>query len=61
VVEGVSVWRELQVPYVCERYIGFSVPRDREVWAVSFDGIHRLYLASSVTITNLYVLERETG
>lgn len=49
--EGARVWRELKVPYVCERYIGFSVPRGREFWAVSYEGIHRLRIDSDGIVT----------
>jgi hypothetical protein len=52
-VEGVSVaelWRQLPVPGICERMIGFSVPQDDTVLVVSYEGMHLVRLDPPVTV-----------
>jgi hypothetical protein len=44
------MWRELKVPKICERLIGFSVPRDNEVLVISYEGTHLLRLGPTITV-----------
>ena len=43
-------WRPLDIPYICERMIGFSVPHDDTVLVVSYEGMHLIRLAEPATI-----------
>jgi hypothetical protein len=45
-----AAWRELKVPTDWERLIGFSVPQDGTVLAVSNEGMHLLHLGPPVTV-----------
>lgn len=45
-----AAWRQLPVPEICERMIGFSVPQDDTVLVVSYEGRHLVRLASPVTV-----------
>jgi hypothetical protein len=44
------VWRQLLVPGICERMLGFSVPQDDTVLVVSYEGTHLVRLGSPVTV-----------
>lgn len=43
-------WRQLPVPEICERMIGFSLPREGEVLVVSYEGMHVVRLGPPVTV-----------
>jgi hypothetical protein len=43
-------WRQLAVPNICERMIGFSVPQDDTVLVVSYEGTHLVRLDSPITV-----------
>jgi len=43
-------WRQLLVPEICERMIGFSVPQDDTVLVVSYEGMHLIRLQTAVTV-----------
>ncbi len=45
-----EAWRQLPVPEICERMIGFSVPQDAMVLVVSYEGMHLLRLGPPVTV-----------
>jgi hypothetical protein len=44
------MWRELKVPYLCERAIGFSAPVGDEFWVISYEGLHRVRLNQPVQV-----------
>jgi hypothetical protein len=51
--EGVKVaeaWRQLSVPDICERMIGFSVPQDDTVLVISYQGMHLVRLGHPVSV-----------
>lgn len=43
-------WRRIPVPGICERMIGFSVPRDGTVLVVSYEGTHLLRLGPPASV-----------
>jgi hypothetical protein len=43
-------WRQVEVPGICERMIGFSIPQDDKVLVVSYEGTHLLHLTNPVTV-----------
>lgn len=43
-------WRQLPMPNICERMIGFSVPLDDMVLVVSYEGMHVLRLGSPLAV-----------
>ena len=45
-----SGWQRVPTPRICERLIGFSVPRDGEVLAVSYEAVHLLRMGSAITV-----------
>jgi hypothetical protein len=45
-----SEWERLQVPPICERMLGFSVPQDDTVLVISYEGMHLVRLSSEVTV-----------
>lgn len=45
-----EAWRELPVPGICERMIGFSVPQDDTVLIVSYEGTHLIRLGDPITV-----------
>ena len=44
------MWRQRRVPYLCERLIGFSVPRDGHVLVISYEGVHTVWLGSEIRV-----------
>ena len=44
------MWRPIPLPYVCERVIGYSIPRGDEFWVMSYEGLHRIVLAPAVSV-----------
>ncbi len=46
----IEKWRPLSFPYICERMLGFSIPRDDTVLIVSYEGTHLVRLAPEVTV-----------
>lgn len=46
----VEAWRQLPVPEICERMIGFSVPQDDTVLVVSYQGMHLVRVGTPVTV-----------
>lgn len=38
------MWIELKLPQICRRVLGFSVPVAGDVWIMSNEGLHLLYL-----------------
>ena len=46
-----ALWHQLEVPYICERMIGFSVPQDRKVLVVSYEGMHIVNLSKPITVS----------
>jgi hypothetical protein len=45
-----EMWRQLSVPGICERMIGFSVPQDDTVLVVSYEGMHLVRLGPPITV-----------
>jgi hypothetical protein len=45
-----SRWQLKQVPPICERLIGFSIPDNGEFLVISYEGTHVLRLGTSVTV-----------
>ena len=45
-----EVWRQLRVPDICERMMGFSVPQDHTVLVISYQGMHLVRLGHPVTV-----------
>lgn len=45
-----STWHRLSVPPICERMIGFSIPKEGEVLVVSYEGTHLIRLGPEVTV-----------
>jgi hypothetical protein len=45
-----EAWRQLPVPEICERMIGFSVPQDDIVLVVSYEGMHLVRIGSPVSV-----------
>ena len=43
-------WRQISVPPICERAIGFSVPSENKVLVISYEGTHLLNLGASITV-----------
>lgn len=37
-------WKEIKLPYICERLIAFAVASDEEVFVVSYEGAHHIEL-----------------
>ncbi len=46
----VADWRQLAIPRICERVIGFSVPQDDTVLVISYEGMHLIRLSPQVTV-----------
>lgn len=38
------MWKPIQLPYIFERMIAFSIPAADVVWILSYEGLHRLTL-----------------
>lgn len=45
-----AAWRRLSVPDICERMIGFSIPKDDTVLVVSYEGMHLVRLGHPITV-----------
>lgn len=45
-----EAWRQLPMPGICERMIGFSVPQDDTVLVVSYERTHLVRLGHPVTV-----------
>ena len=46
----ISQWRQVAVPPICERMIGFSVPQDNVILVVSYEGMHLVRLTEPATV-----------
>jgi len=46
-----AVWHQLPVPDICERMVGFSVPQDRQVLVISYEGMHIVNLSEPISVT----------
>jgi hypothetical protein len=61
------MWHPIAVPAFCERLLGFSVPRDRTVLVISYEGVHMLRLGESIGVSTDHrfveydVYDPETG
>jgi hypothetical protein len=45
-----ELWRQLSVPDICERMIGFSVPQNDTVLVISYQGMHLVRLGRPITV-----------
>lgn len=45
-----ETWRQIPVPNICERMIGFSVPQDDAVLVISYEGMHIVRLKPPITV-----------
>jgi hypothetical protein len=43
-------WESIPLPWICERALAFSVPRDDNILIVSSEGMHLLHIGKSVTV-----------
>lgn len=48
-----SDWKNMEVPRICDRLIGFSIPDEHgELLVVSYEGMHMLKLGEEITVTH---------
>ncbi|SHI80956.1 hypothetical protein SAMN02745181_0944 [Rubritalea squalenifaciens DSM 18772] len=48
-----SDWKHVEVPRICERLIGFSVPDEHgELLVISYEGMHLLKLGEEIKVTH---------
>jgi hypothetical protein len=53
-----SEWQQVDVPAICERMIGFSIPNDGVILVVSYEGMHLVNVAAPVSVeTDVEFLE----
>ena len=45
-----SNWKLRDVPPICERMIGFSVPLNGRILVVSYEGTHTIHLSTEITV-----------
>lgn len=45
-----ATWKKVQVPPICERAIGFSVPAGDEFIVISYEGLHRVCLGPPIVV-----------
>jgi len=45
-----SQWCQLEVPRICERMIGFSVPQGDVVLVISYEGMHLVHLNNPIKV-----------
>lgn len=45
-----SKWQTRKAPPICERMIGFSVPKANEILVISYEGMHLLHLGNEITL-----------
>ena len=46
----VAMWHRRNTPPICERLIGFSVPKDDRILVVSYEGVHIIHLGPQIRI-----------
>ena len=44
------MFRELEVPEICERLLGSSVPQEDRVLVISYEGTHVVHLGATITV-----------
>lgn len=44
------MWVRIDLPFICERMIAFSIPDDGEMWVLSYEGLHRIKLSPVVSV-----------
>ena len=49
-----SEWQLRDVPRICERMIGFSIPNQNEILVISYEGTHLLHLDGEITVESDY-------
>lgn len=47
-------WKQLTVPPICERLIGFSVPVNNKILVISYEGTHLINLNNNITVKHDY-------
>ena len=45
-----SDWKEVKMPPICERQIGFSIPEDNQFLVVSYEGTHLVTLGDEISV-----------
>ena len=45
-----SNWKQIDVPLICERIVGFSVPFEGRILVISYEGTHTIHLGSTITV-----------
>lgn len=48
-----QLWHQLVVPDFCERMIGFSIPNERELLLVTYDGLKIMHLTKPISIRDV--------
>ena len=49
-----SDWKEVKMPPICERQIGFSIPEDNQFLVVSYEGTHLVTLGDEISVEHDY-------
>ena len=49
-----TTWKQLKVPPICERLIGFSIPINNQILIISYEGTHLLSLDKDISIEHDY-------
>lgn len=45
------MWQSVPLPYICERLICFSIPVSDEFWILSYEGLHRVTIAPTISVS----------
>jgi hypothetical protein len=45
-----DMWNKIELPYLCERIIAFSIPENDTLYVMSYEGIHQVTLAPDIKI-----------
>ena len=51
--DEMQLWHSIPVPGFCERMIGFSVPVERDVLLLTYDGLKMMHISKPITISTL--------
>lgn len=51
------MWEKLELPFICERMVAFSIPQQDAVWVITWDALFQVTLAPDVSV--LPVLQGE--
>ncbi len=53
------MWEKLELPFICERMVAFSIPQQQVAWVMAWDALFQVTLAPEVNVLSVLHGEEE--